>query len=49
MVSTPAKSLNLSVVQGIKDVGGGRCLLIQTRVYETNEGEMGMEHGYGDD
>lgn len=31
MVSTPAKSLNLYVVQGIKDVGGGRCLLIQTR------------------
>lgn len=50
MVPTPAKSLNLYVVQGIKDVGGGRCLLIQTRgVYETNEGEMGMGYGYGDD
>lgn len=31
--TTPAKSLNLYAVQGIKDVGGGRCLLIQTRNY----------------
>lgn len=50
--TTPAKSLNLYAVQGIKDVGGGRCLLIQTRNYvfikEIRGTRMMDVDGYGD-